>query len=344
MYYFFIQVLLLGFVLQSVHASTSCIAGEYYSRTDNNTCMRCPPNSYSLAHSENIESCKCDNADFSVSANVITTTRCTGLCPCPASTGLGSGVITDGYDAYPAATGLSCKFYIESNANVSLQIQWVDVPNQSVELSDHVDVMQSDRVIWNQYGSLTPSPVFTNPNSDEQALFIRFVVHHENSFRAVRTVAASTSSRGGFYAEWWTYGNKYDNACPLVWCDPGSFFRDGTCVACALDTISSVRGPEPCEDCTTGKFSNQVGGTKCSICPRNSHELNISDFALVDCVCNDGFEKRTNGVCLSTECLSTEYADANGMCQECPNVYAAADITQAFESGAPITKCMLLYI
>ena len=152
MYYFVIQVLLLGFVLQSVHASTSCIAGEYYSRTDN-TCMRCPPNSYSLAHSENIESCKCDNADFSVSVNVITTTRCTGPCPCPASTGLGSGVITDGYDTYDA-TGLSSRFFIKSTANVALQTQWVDVfNNQFAALSDRVDVMQSGSVIWNQHGS-----------------------------------------------------------------------------------------------------------------------------------------------------------------------------------------------
>ena len=357
--------------------------------------MRCPPNSDSLAHSSNIEACICDNRNVLVYANVITTTRCTGGCPCPASTGLGRGFITDGFNTVPA-TNLLCRFYIQSTANVSIQILSADVFTNQFGEGDYVEVVQSGNIVWNQRWSAPPSSVFTNSMSDDGQLYIQFARHDQDA-----------DQRPGFYAEWWTHGKDHEYACPLAWCDPGSFFRDGTCVACALDTISSMRGPELCEDCPRGKFSNLLR-TQCTVCSHNSREPNFPDFAVDDCICNYGFEKGRNGVCtacaagkyrpvanatcescprntyqsernssscipciefssssegsvsamacecdtgytlvasICTRCSSTEYADVNGICQACPSVYSAADITQAFESGTQITAClMLLYI
>ena len=58
------------------------------------------------------------------------------------------------------------------------------------------------------------------------------------------------------------------------------------------------------------------------------------------CVCNDGFTWTRNGKCV--RCLDTQYLNANDVCEACPNVYSAADMTQAFATGAVTTKCVTL--
>jgi len=92
-----------------------------------------------------------------------------------------------------------------------------------------------------------------------------------------------------------------------------------------------------CTQCPVGKFKQYEGySNQCEICPENS--IALASPAADRCICNDGFTWTRNGKCV--RCPATQYRNASEVCEQCPNVYSAVDMTQAFSTGTVTTKCV----
>ena len=117
--------------------------------------------------------------------------------------------------------------------------------------------------------------------------------NNSNSFKTNTTLTACTCNSG--------------------WTGPDG----GDCIACETGKYKIDQGNWPCNQCGSGKYSNQtsaISETACSQCSENS-DPNIKSSA---CRCQIGFFGYDNTKCMA--CEEDTYQDAIGsvVCNECP--------------------------
>jgi hypothetical protein len=96
----------------------------------------------------------------------------------------------------------------------------------------------------------------------------------------------------------------------------------------------------PCTNCTTGTYAAGAAST-CTNCAALTYSRAGAAACSPGCLVGE-FWDAVRASCVL--CAPGHYKDWNGtgVCVQCPNVYAATEITQAFATGAVITKCVTL--
>jgi len=166
---------------------------------------------------------------------------------------------------------------------------------------------------------------------------------------------AECACNSGYYGDFAENGGA--NSCKI--CSKGTYSKAGTgnkiCTPCPPFSTTQFTESKNAADCTcvggyyghssqctqcpVGKFKQYEGySNQCEICPDNS--IALASLAADRCICNHRFTWTRNGKCV--QCPATQYLNANEVCEQCPNVYSAVDMTQAFATGAVATKCVTL--
>ena len=324
---------------------SDCAVGKFSSAvgaTQNNVCQECPPNTISIAGSNNQNDCGCAPGFFGTNAlacsvcpkNTYSAIANSQACtPCPpgriAPNGGGSldaCVCVKGSDAN-CACGAGSTEVREPEVHVSgFQCFGADLGG-GIYVNTHF-VSNNSTV----YYKAAPNERYLYKNGDEWWISVRlndltFVLKLANCAFTPATVEALLSPSADCSV-------ARDCNGEINWNNAGSL-RAVASTQCLCNTNFVRSSDGRCRECSVGSYKlvTQDGSGECQTCPSNSETLDPSR-GKNGCGCNIGFSGADSGVC--TKCALGTYKPTRGStpCVRCPSqfhsLHPAFDATNAF--------------